>query len=496
MIAQAELQPRQAVLDIGCGTGTLAVWIKQGHPEVDVVGLDPDPPALARAERKAKRAGVAVRFDRGFADALDYRDATFDRVFSSMMFHHLRSEERSKALAEVRRVLKPGGRLEFLDLAAGTHNFLGRMLARPAAHAILAKIGCLNGSGRQAYRRRAHRDAKHPLRPPRVLPGGVASIMTGAAIGSASPAGAGALKSVGPRLPGRRHEEPDLVAGPLHDAAAHRAGLPRRPGSGSPRRSASRARRCAPSRAPSSGRRTRPSLRCPPRSAIRRPATGPASACRSTHELHGDPLALQAPQQRRHLHLERRRILALDGAAAGGGCGVPPVTFGRPRGRHAAQSLERVAAARARRKRRRARRAGEAETQRQADRRPVRRGRSTVLPASGPSTNSMSICGGAGFHVDREHALVVRFGRLGAKPIAVDEQPRLRQRRAGHRRAVDLQARRNASRPRGRAAAARDATAPASSQSRSAARPRTARRPRRKPAARTAAAVILAASGR
>lgn len=128
LIAQAELQPRQAVLDIGCGTGTLAVWIKQGHPEVDVVGLDPDPPALARAARKAKRAGVSVRFDRGFADALDYRDATFDRVFSSMMFHHLRSEERSKTLAEVRRVLKPGGRLEFLDLAAGTHNFLGRML--------------------------------------------------------------------------------------------------------------------------------------------------------------------------------------------------------------------------------------------------------------------------------------------------------------------------------------------------------------------------------
>jgi ubiquinone/menaquinone biosynthesis C-methylase UbiE len=128
LIAQAGLQPRDTVLDIGCGTGTLAVAIKQAYPDVTVIGMDPDPPALTRAVRKAERAGVSIRFDRGFADALDYKNATFDRVFSSMMFHHLRRGERSKVLAEVRRVLKPGGRLEFLDLAAGAHNFFGRML--------------------------------------------------------------------------------------------------------------------------------------------------------------------------------------------------------------------------------------------------------------------------------------------------------------------------------------------------------------------------------
>ncbi len=128
LIAQAELQPGQAVLDIGCGTGTLAVWIKQAYPLVTVIGMDPDPPALARAARKAERAGVSVRFDRGFADALAYANGAFDRVFSSMMFHHLGRDERSKVLAEVRRVLKPGGRLEFLDFAGGTHNCLAQML--------------------------------------------------------------------------------------------------------------------------------------------------------------------------------------------------------------------------------------------------------------------------------------------------------------------------------------------------------------------------------
>ena len=129
LIDQAEIRPNQAVLDIGCGTGTLAVLIKRLHPTVAVTGLDPDPKALARARTKAERAGVAVRFDRGFADALEYGDASFDRVFSSMMFHHLRKDDRPKALAEIHRVLKPGGSLEFMDIAgSGGHNFLAHLL--------------------------------------------------------------------------------------------------------------------------------------------------------------------------------------------------------------------------------------------------------------------------------------------------------------------------------------------------------------------------------
>ena len=128
LIDQAALQPDNVVLDVGCGTGTLALLIKQRHRGVEVVGLDPDPKALARAERKTRDAGVAVSFERGFADALPFADRSFDRVFSSMMFHHLQKEDRAKALGEFHRVLKPGGRLEFLDFAGGTHNFLAQML--------------------------------------------------------------------------------------------------------------------------------------------------------------------------------------------------------------------------------------------------------------------------------------------------------------------------------------------------------------------------------
>ena len=129
LVAQAQLQPGHVVLDVGCGTGTLAVFVKQRYPEVQIVGLDPDPKALARAQRKADRAGVSVVLERGFADALPHGDGTFDRVFSSMMFHHLPRPDKLPTLLEIRRVLKPGGRLEFLDFAGGTSDgFLAHIL--------------------------------------------------------------------------------------------------------------------------------------------------------------------------------------------------------------------------------------------------------------------------------------------------------------------------------------------------------------------------------
>src|SRR4051794_8244181 len=128
LIDQAELLPQHTVLDVGCGTGTLALLIKQARPEIEVTGIDPDRLALARAARKAQRAGVAIRFDRGFGDGLPYPDGTFDRVFSSMMLHHVPRREKTGLLAEVCRVLKPGGHLELLDFAGGTHSFLAHVL--------------------------------------------------------------------------------------------------------------------------------------------------------------------------------------------------------------------------------------------------------------------------------------------------------------------------------------------------------------------------------
>lgn len=121
LVAGADLEPGQRVLDVGCGTGSLLIACKARHPDVEAVGLDPDPKALARARRKAARAGVAVEFERGFADELPFDDASFDRVFSSLMLHHLDPGDKPTMLAEVRRVLAPGGRLELVDFAR-THD--------------------------------------------------------------------------------------------------------------------------------------------------------------------------------------------------------------------------------------------------------------------------------------------------------------------------------------------------------------------------------------
>lgn len=129
LLAQARLVSQHRVLDIGCGTGTLAVTIKQRHRDAEVVGLDPDPKALARAVSRATRAGVTVQFDQGFSDALPYPDATFDRVFSSLMFHHLPRAVKERTLLEVVRVLRPGGELHLLDFTGSHgHGRLARLI--------------------------------------------------------------------------------------------------------------------------------------------------------------------------------------------------------------------------------------------------------------------------------------------------------------------------------------------------------------------------------
>lgn len=130
LISQANIKPYHHVLDIGCGTGTFIVTLKRQYGPAQVVGLDPDPKALTRAKHKVRRAAVSVQLDQGFADELPYNNHSFDRVFSSFMFHHLEGAERQKTLNEVVRVLKPGGSFHFLDFVAdeAPDGFLERLI--------------------------------------------------------------------------------------------------------------------------------------------------------------------------------------------------------------------------------------------------------------------------------------------------------------------------------------------------------------------------------
>ncbi len=115
LIAQAELTDAHRVLEIGCGTGNLTILVTRSHPAVEVIGSDPDPLALRRAQRKV--AGLTgIRFEQGYAQQLPYADREFDRVLSSMMLHHLDDEAKNAAAGEIFRVLSPGGQLHLVDI--------------------------------------------------------------------------------------------------------------------------------------------------------------------------------------------------------------------------------------------------------------------------------------------------------------------------------------------------------------------------------------------
>lgn len=115
LIDLANVRPGMHVLDLGCGTGTLAVMVKHRQPKAEIVGIDPDPEMLDRARSKAGRAGVGVAFDQGFASDLPYLDSGFDRVLASMMTHHLDPDAKRQAFAEVLRVLRPDGQFHVVD---------------------------------------------------------------------------------------------------------------------------------------------------------------------------------------------------------------------------------------------------------------------------------------------------------------------------------------------------------------------------------------------
>ena len=115
LIEQANIQPGQHVLDLGCGTGTLAILAKLAQPGADVVGLDADPDMLKVAKYKSAQMQVPVKFDVGFTNKLPYPDESFDRVLSSIMIHHLKTPDKIQTAQEVYRVLKPGGQLHIID---------------------------------------------------------------------------------------------------------------------------------------------------------------------------------------------------------------------------------------------------------------------------------------------------------------------------------------------------------------------------------------------
>ena len=129
----ARLQPGETVLDVGCGTGTLAVVAKKRVGATGrVSGIDPSPQMIARASHKAAQRGLAIDFQAGVIEQLPFPDQSFDVVLSTFMMHHLPDDLKRGGLREIARVLKAGGRLLVLDMNGPAGPWKSRMADQPA----------------------------------------------------------------------------------------------------------------------------------------------------------------------------------------------------------------------------------------------------------------------------------------------------------------------------------------------------------------------------
>ena len=130
LVEQARIKRGHRVLDLGCGTATLTLLIKKAHLEAEVIGLDGDPKVLEIARGKVAKAGLDVTLDLGMSFELPYPDSSFDRVLSSLLFHHLTGENKGRTLKQVFRILRPGGELRVADFGK-PQNFLMRIVSFP-----------------------------------------------------------------------------------------------------------------------------------------------------------------------------------------------------------------------------------------------------------------------------------------------------------------------------------------------------------------------------
>ncbi len=115
LVRQCHPQAGEHLLDVGCGTGTLTHMLASKQPNLRITGLDADPNTLKQARAKLAAMKNSVTLQQGFAQQLPFDSATFDLAVSSLFFHHLTKTQKLETLKEIRRVLKPGGRLHIAD---------------------------------------------------------------------------------------------------------------------------------------------------------------------------------------------------------------------------------------------------------------------------------------------------------------------------------------------------------------------------------------------
>ena len=130
IVLLAELRGHEDVLDAGCGTGLTTLRIAEQHPGCRVYGIDLSPRMIEVARNDAAARGLDADLRTGSVTDLPYPDAAFDVVLTNIMFHHLDLVEKRLAVAQIARVLRPGGRFVSAEFGPRARNSLERRLAK------------------------------------------------------------------------------------------------------------------------------------------------------------------------------------------------------------------------------------------------------------------------------------------------------------------------------------------------------------------------------
>lgn len=120
LINQLQLKGNETILDFGCGTGTLAIMIKEQYPSVNIIGIDVDDDIIAIAEQKIKARGLRIpvkKYDGQNLPFIGYQQ--FDKIVSSLVFHHIPTPAKRSLLNQLYRLIKPGGELHIADFGKG-----------------------------------------------------------------------------------------------------------------------------------------------------------------------------------------------------------------------------------------------------------------------------------------------------------------------------------------------------------------------------------------
>jgi len=128
LVERAAVWPGMRVLDLGCGTGTLLHLLAESCPAARLIGVDVDPAILEIAQQKLETAGVDAELRCGRLDEVGIPEASLDRVVTSLVLHHLTTDEKKQTLRTIRRLLRPGGELHIADFGP-PHNLLMRAVA-------------------------------------------------------------------------------------------------------------------------------------------------------------------------------------------------------------------------------------------------------------------------------------------------------------------------------------------------------------------------------